>query len=114
MVKGYKQFGNLAWASESIPLQTATTFVTQDASATPKLSPLTYSSTIIIISVPDAAIQLILCPSTDLRISEDVAMARYDVIAAGAKEALPVALMQAVYIKRDAADGTVRFRFASV
>jgi hypothetical protein len=114
MVKGYKQFGNLAWASESIPLQTATTFVTQDASTTPKVSPLAYSSAVVIIGVPDAAIQLILCPSTDLRVSEDAAMSHYDVITAGAKEALAVALMTSVYIRRDSADGTVRFRFAQV
>jgi hypothetical protein len=64
--------------------------------------------------VPDAAIQIILSPTTDLRVSEDVAMARYDIISAGAKEAFSVALMSNVYIKQDSVAGTVRFRFASV
>jgi hypothetical protein len=114
MAKAYKGFGNVAWAAEGIPLQTATTFVTQDAAGTPKTSPLAYSSSVITIAIPDTAIQLILCPTTDLRVSEDVAMARYDIILAGAKEVFAVALMTNVYIKRDTVDGTVKFRFAQV
>jgi hypothetical protein len=100
--------------SSGIPIQTATSFVTQDASGTPKLSPLAYSSSVITIAVAVDAAQLILSPSTDLRVSEDPAMARYDIISAGAKEALAVMVMPNVYIKRDAADGVVRFRFAKV
>lgn len=95
-------------------LQTAARFTTQDISGTPKVSPLAYSSSVITIAVPDGALQFIVSPTTDMRISNDVTMTTYDLIAAGAKEALPVALMSSVYIKRDAVDGTVRFRFAEV
>lgn len=96
------------------PLQTATRFQTVDANATPKVSPLAYSSTAITLTVPNNATQMILAPSTDLRVSEDPNMASYYVIPAGACEAYAVALMATAYIKRDSADGTVQFRFAGV
>lgn len=95
-------------------IQTAANFRTSDSSVTPKVSPLAYSSAIITLSVPDEAVQLILKPSTDLRVSEDAAMTRYYVITGGAAEAFSVALQQNVYIRRDSADGTVNFRFSEV
>jgi hypothetical protein len=108
-------FGSTARDSSGVALQTATQFVTQDSAASPLTSPLTYTgTTIITITIPDPAIQMILSPSTDLRVSEDPAMVHYDIIAAGAKEAFAVALMPKAYIRRDTADGTVRFRFAEV
>jgi hypothetical protein len=110
----YARFGQLARDGRGNPLQTAAKFVTADTATTPRVSPLAYSNTILTITVPDAAVQVILAPTTALRVSEDPTMVHYDVIAAGAKEALPVALMQSVYIRRDTADGTVCFRFAVV
>lgn len=110
----YSNFGQLPRDSGGDVIPSATKFVTQDATGSPQISPLAYSSSVITLVVPDDALQLILAPTTDLRVSEDVAMGRYDVVTAGSKEAFAVALMQNVYIKRDAVDGTVRFRFAKV
>lgn len=107
-------FGGLARDYTGSNLQTATRFATVDISGTPKVSPLAYSSSILTITVPNFATQLVLAPSTALRVSEDPAMASYYLIPAGACEALSVALMPLVYIKRDTADGTVSFRFAGV
>lgn len=107
-------FGPLAWESTGAQMQTATKFATQDATGTPQTSPLAYSSSVITLVVPDDAVQLVVAPTTDLRVSEESSAARYDVVTGGAKEAFPVALMQNVYIRRDTADGTVRFRFAKV
>jgi hypothetical protein len=109
-----RRFGRLGREARGDALQTATTFVTQDAGTTPKVSPLLYSSSVITIAVPDDAVQLVLSPSTDLRVSEDPSIAHYDVVTAGSKEALPVVLMQTVYIQRDTVDGTLFFRFARV
>lgn len=95
-------------------IQTAGTFRTDDSSTTPKSSPLGYSATIIVLVVPDDAVQLVLKPSTDLRVSEQASMSRYYVVTAGSAEAFAVALQQNVYIRRDSADGTVSFRFAEV
>src|SRR5882757_484085 len=107
-------YGFLGVDSNGVPLQTPTKFVTQDVSGTPKNSPLAYSSSVVTLTVPDDAVQLILSPTTDLRVSDDVAMARYDVVVAGSKEAFSVGSMASVYIVRDTADGSVRFRFVKV
>ena len=89
-------------------------FVTQDAAGSPLVSPLAYTGSVTTLAVPVDAVQLILAPTTDLRISEDSGAARYDLVAAGSKEAFPVAGMSAVYIRRDSADGSLRFRFTVV
>ena len=108
------RFGLLGRDNRGTPIQTACRFATQDASATPKTSPLAYSSSVITVTVPDNAVQLVVSPTTDLRVSDDPTMTRYDVIPAGAREALAVALMASVYVRRDSADGSLRFRFVAV
>lgn len=110
----WSRFGRLGREARGDSIQTATLFVTRDASGTPKNSPQPYSSTVIALVIPDDAVHLILSPTTDLRISEDPAMVSFDVILAGAKESLPVTLMSTVYLRRDAVDGVVYFRFAKV
>lgn len=108
------RFGMLGRDARGVPVQTACGFATHDAGSTPKTSPLAYSSSVITLVVPDSAVQLVLSPSTGLRISDDPTVTTYDVIGAGSKEAIPVALMQNVYIRRDTTDGTVTFRFVGV
>lgn len=107
-------FGPLARDGHGGSLQTATKFGTQDASDPPKTSPLPYTSVIITLVMPADAVQLILAPTTDLRVSDDPAMGRYDLVTAGSKEAFPVALLTNVYLRRNTIDGAVHFRFARV
>lgn len=110
----HASFGRLGRDARGGAMQTATKFSTRDAAGTPLVSPLAYTATVLTLTVPDDAVQLVLSPTTDLRVSEDSVMSRYDVIVAGAKEALPVALMTSVYIRRNTADGSLRFRFVRV
>jgi len=95
-------------------IQVANSFSTADATASPKTSPLAYSSSIITLTVPDRAVQVVLKPSTALRVSESSSATTYDVIAANATETFPCAGMQSIYIVRDSADGTLNFKFLSV
>lgn len=95
-------------------IQVANSFSTADATASPKNSPLAYSNSVITLTVPDRAVQIVMKPSTALRVSEAVGMSTYDVIAANAVENLPCAGMQSIYIVRDSADGTLSFKFLSV
>lgn len=95
-------------------VQTGSSFVVADATGTPKTSPLAVSSSVITITVPDRAIEFIVNPSAAMRISSEVAMATYDVIAANTKESIPCARMQSIYVIRDSGDLTLNFRFTLV
>lgn len=107
-------FGSLGRDNNGTAIQTATSFVTQDGTATPKVSPLAYDTTVTALVAPAGAVQLILAPSSDLRVSEDSAVGRYYRIPGGSAEALPVAPGRQVYVRQDIAGGTVSFRFALV
>ena len=107
-------FGSLARDPTNYPLPFATKFGTKDSSGTPKLSPLNYSSSIITLVVPNDAVWFSVSPTTDLRVSEDPAMASYDVVPTAGRESFYVALMANVYIVWDSADGIARFKFMRV
>jgi hypothetical protein len=96
-------------------MQTATGFVTEDATApTPISSPLPYLTTIITLVVPANAVQLMMTPSTTLRVSEDPEMDRYCLVASGTQASFDVAALENVYIMGYASPGTVNFRFTTV
>jgi len=103
--KGQKSCGN------NKQVLAANHFVTSDATGTPLESPLAYSNSVITIEVPTDAVELILKPTTDLRVSEVVGMGTYYMIDEGSAEVFGVADMDKVYIVRDSADGVVNFRF---
>lgn len=105
---------NLFRAGSHEPIQIGNSFQTSDATASPQNSPLAYSTVIITIAVPVNAVELIVNPSTAMRISELPAMTTYDVIAALSKESIPVAGMNFVYIIRDSSNGTLNFRFTII
>lgn len=109
-----KDFATLHRDDNNIPIVTGCAFATQDSSGTPKTSPLAYSSSEIAITVPSNAAELVLLPSTAMRISEVTGMARYYVIPASTTLAFGVTRMDTVYIKRDASDGTLNFYFITV
>lgn len=94
-------------------VQAGSSFTTADATATPVTSPLTVTDTIATIVVPDRAVEVIFSVSgADLRISEASDMSSYYVIPDGAAEAMSCALMQNIYVKRDAGTNvTLNFRF---
>lgn len=98
----------------NVPVPIGSDFSTSDASGTPKVSPLAYSSSEIAITVPDRAVEMVLAPSTALRVSEVTGMANYYVIPTDTAETVPCARMQTIYIKRDSADGSLNFRFILV
>lgn len=111
MAKAYNQFKH---ESDRNVIPIANNFTTQDATGTPQTSPLSYSNSVITIAVPEDAAEMVLFPTTDLRVSEIVAASRYDVIQANTKEIVACANMDSIYIVRDSADGSLRFRFLHV
>jgi hypothetical protein len=106
--------GNLPTDASRRVIQVGNSFATQDATASPKTSPLAYSTSVITLTVPDRAVQIVVKPSTAMRIAETVGMSTYDVVAANTVETIPCAGMPNIYIVRDAADGTLNFKFISV
>lgn len=108
-----QEFGNLPSDGKS-SIQVGNGFVTADATGSPNNSPLVYTSSVTTILVPQGAIQMSLLPTTDLRISEVVAMSTYDLIKANTKEIVPCAGLKTMYIKEDASDGSVYFKFIFV
>ncbi len=115
MSKASATLGGLVKDGNGQSIQIGGQFVTQDATGTPQTSPISYSSTTIYpIVVPDTAIEMIIMPTTDLRVSEKSDVSRYDLVKANSKECFPVARMQTVYIQESAADGSAYVRFTTI
>ncbi len=89
-------------------------FTTDNTAGTAMSSPKAYGTATIPLVVPPNAVELILNPSTDLRVSDVSNLLSYDVIAATSKEAIGCAKMGTVYIKQDSTSGTVNFRFSYI
>lgn len=102
---------NLAKDASNNPIQIGNGFVTADASQSPQLSPLSLTGSVQTINVPRNAVEFIVFPSADMKISEDVAMASYDTITATTKESIPCAKMDKIYVQ---GSGTLKFRFTMV
>lgn len=108
-----KVYSNLAKDGSARVVQVASTIKTEDA--TPQESPLAYTAADVTeISVPTNAAEMILKPSTDLRISEEEAMGSYFVIDAGSVHVIPVGRCDNLYIKGDSAAGTLNFYFHTI
>lgn len=102
---------NVTFDASRNPVQVGGSFQTQDQATTN--SPLTVSSSIITLTVPDNAITLTLTGVTNsTRISEKSNMSSYYVLAANNTLVLEVSKQQYVYLLRDgAADSVVSFYF---
>lgn len=109
-----KNFGSLKIDENNRTIMSGSGISTVDVSGTPKTSPLSYSSTTLTIAIPTNAAEMVLTPSTALRIGENSAMSRYYVIPASTTIAIPVADTDNIYIVRDSADGTLSFFFVTV
>ncbi|HEX5348521.1 MAG TPA: hypothetical protein VFW64_15675 [Pseudonocardiaceae bacterium] len=95
-------------------METANAFSTKDAAApSPNRSPLNYGINIIALVIPGNAVQLVLAPSTTLRVSEDPEMNSYCLIASGTIASFDVASVENVFIQQYASAGTVNFRFTT-
>jgi len=92
-------------------IQIASSFATTNGTQN---SPLSYTNAITAIIIPDGAVELVIAPSTDLKISEDSTMTTYDVIVGGSKEAIGCSRMNTIYITRSSGNGTATFRFSKV
>lgn len=109
---GRSSFGHLSRDRNQIPIQTANSFVVQDATAVPQVSPLAYSGTgIYNLVVPDGAIELVFTATTDVRVGPGSGLVSYFLVKANVITTLGVASMQNVYVQRDASDGSLNFRF---
>ena len=97
--------------SNKSPAQIMTTFDSIGDSAAPYISPFTYTTSVVGLTVPNEAYEFILNPSTALRVSNIASMSYYDVIAANSKEALPCADIDSIYIRGDSSGGTMNFRY---
>ena len=109
-----KDYDTLARDDNRVPIMTGSGFETQDATGTPQTSPLSYSSSVITIAIPENAAEVVLLPSTALRVSDIVGMTRYFTIPADTALALGISKMDNLYIVRDSADGTLNFYFITV
>lgn len=109
-----KDFLRLQRDDNQVPMQAGIAFRTFDATGSAKNSPLAYSSVEIAIAIPTNAAEMILRPSTDLRVYEVTSSTSYYVIPAGVTHALGVAGMDTIFIVRDASDGTLNFYFLTV
>ncbi len=109
---GNKSYGNLSKDGSARVAQVASGIATQDATTVAQTSPLAYTAAAIItIAVPTNAAELILKPSTDLRISEQSTMVRYYVMDGGSEKVVPLGRTDNLYIKGDSASGTLNFYF---
>lgn len=108
---GSKLTNNITREASSIGVQAGGSFVVADVTGSPQTSPLSYTTGVITIVVPDNAIEMIVSPSTDIRVSDTAGVATYDIVRAGTKESIPCASMQNIYFQRDAASGTLLYRF---
>lgn len=106
--------GALTRDDNNTAVQSANGFATSDATASPQSSPISYTTGVVTIVVPDNAIECILMPTTDLRVSTDSGVAAYDLIKANTKESIPCTRTQNIYVQRDASNGSLYFRFHTV
>lgn len=93
-------------------------FVTQDASASPKTSPLTVSSSEVVLTVPDNAVQLVISNNANALLiyetSGNSATAAYTLPASTTNFVIDCARMTNIYLIRSSADVTVQFMFVTV
>lgn len=109
-----KIIGSLIKDENAISVQIGSSFLTSDASDSPKNSPLTLSGSVQAIAVPADAVEFIIYPITnDVKVSELSALTTYDSVAKSTKESFPCARMSNIYIQGTTSD-VVYFRFTVV
>ncbi len=108
MAKAYK---NLKRDASHEPMQVAKAIQTYDATAVAQASPLAYSSNVVTIAIPTTAAEMVCRPTTNMEVSELVAMGSYFTVEGGVTTIIPCANTDTLYIKRESADGSLHFYF---
>jgi hypothetical protein len=109
-----KDFAFLKRDDNRVPIQTGTHIQTFDATATPQNSPLAFdATTFTTIAIPSNAAEVVFAPSVALRVSEVAGGATYFVQPIQT-QAYGVAGMDTIYIRGNAAIGTLNFYFVLV
>lgn len=111
---GQSNLGALAKDRNQTAVQAGSTFTTTDATTIPQTSPTAYTTGVITLVVPNNAVECIILPTTDARVSEIADVSVYYFHAANTAQSYPCAEMQNIYFKRDAANGNLFFRFTTV
>jgi len=107
-----KSYSNLAKDGSARVIQVATSIQTSDATGTPQTSPLAYTTALITaLTIPTRAAEIVLKPSTDLKVSEDSTMTSYFVILANTTQVFPLARADNFYVQGNSSDGTLNFYF---
>jgi hypothetical protein len=107
-----KNYSNISKDGSARVIPVASGIKTEDATSTPQESPLAYTSAAVItIEIPENAAELIVKPTTDLRVSEEVAMGSYFVVDGGSVHIFPVGRTDQLYLIGDSASGTLNFYF---
>lgn len=114
MAKTGASLNNLWRDGSTHPVQIGSSFQTNDATGTPQVSPLAYTGSVTTLVMPDNAAEIILAPSTDMRISEVANMAQYYIIPAGQAEAIGISKQTNIYIAQNASNGTLNFRITLI
>lgn len=109
-----KKFGTIQRSKNKYPVSSGSGFATQDSSFIPQSSPLTVGSTEIELEVPENAYEMVFLVSGgyDVLLSEITGMARSFLAVAGMQDALPVADIHSVFLRRaNADDSEINFYF---
>lgn len=103
--------GALAIDENQKPVQIGSGFLTTFGGGG---SPITLTGSVDAIGIPTNAVELILNPtSNNLKISENISLTTYDVIAKNTKESVPCARMDFIYVQGTMGD-TVNLRYTIV
>lgn len=108
------QTKNLPIDASNHAIQVASTFLLQDATGTPQVSPLAYTTGEINLVVPSNAMELVIRATTDLRIKTTTSGTPYYVLPANTAQSFPVNGLSSVYFIRDSASGTANFYFTTL
>ena len=95
-------------------VETGNNFTMSDNTGTPQTSPLAYSTTEIELKVPDNAVEIVMRPTTDIRVKTSTGASDYYVLQAGTTEVFWVAELDSIFFIRDAAGGVLNFRFITL
>lgn len=86
----------------------------QIANSFQTFAPISFTVATTALTVPAGAVEFIVAPTTDLKVSDDNTFTRYDKVVAGTKEAFGCARMTTIYITRSGGDGTAYGRWTIV
>jgi|TARA_Y100000310_G_C20699561_1_gene828481 hypothetical protein len=109
-----KNFGSLPREDNQNAIPVGRALETSDITGTPQVSPLAYTTGEINLAIPTNAVEIVMRPSTDIRVAEAASSTPYYVVSAGTTHIFPVGGLDNIYFIRDSANGTLNFYFVTV